>query len=100
MTRETTDGRVEDVDATVGVVEGRVAMSAQVSDVLRVSSPDRRPLSARECHATLRVAADDVRVVLDLDGDALDALAEALDRARQYDGDERGPGAGETETGP
>lgn len=66
MTDETA-GRVDGVDATVGIVDGRVAMSAQVTDQLRVEHPERTPLSTREVHLTLRVVDDDVRVVLDLD---------------------------------
>jgi len=110
MTRESTVARVEDVDATVGVVEGRVAMSAQVSDALRVEASDHRPLSAAEPHATLRVVADDVRLVVDLDGHGLDALADALGAARdgehrdrdrsegEGEGESRETSAGETET--
>ena len=98
MTRESTVARVEDVDATVGVVEGRVAMSAQVSDTLRVEAPDHRPLSAAEPHATLRVVADDVRLVVDLDGHGLDALADALGAARDGEHRDRGRSEGEGES--
>jgi len=69
---------VEDIDATVGIVDGRVAMSAQVTTDVRVGAPEHTPLSAHEPHLTLRVAADDVRVVLDFDGDGLGELADAL----------------------
>lgn len=70
---------VEDVDATVAIVDGRVAMNARASSsTLRVQAPDRRPLSEGESHATLRLADDDVRVAIDLDGRGLDALADAV----------------------
>ena len=78
MTGMSTADRVEDVDTTVGVVDGRVSMSAQVTGPVRVETPDHTPLSTCEPHLTLRVATDDVRVVLDFDGDELDALAAAL----------------------
>jgi len=82
MTDETA-GRVDGVDATVGIADGRVSMSAQVTDQLRVEHPARAPLSTREPHLTLRVVDDDVRVVLNLDGEGLDALADAVHRAQQ-----------------
>jgi|GEM_PF-2578072 len=70
---------VEGVDATVAIADGRVAMNAQVSPTtLRVERPDRQPLSEAEPHATLRVADDGVRLVVDLDGPGLDDLADAL----------------------
>ena len=53
-------------------------MSAQVTTALRLSVPDTQPLSVHEPHLTLRAPADDVRVTIDLDGEAPDALAEAL----------------------
>ena len=48
---------------------------------VRITEPERTPLSAREPHLTLAVAGDDVRVTLDFDGDGLDALADAVTAA-------------------
>lgn len=76
---------VEDVDVTLGIVEGRVAMSADVEADLRVHTPDQQPLSTIEPHATLRVADGDVRVAIELDGEALDGLADALYHAQEGD---------------
>ncbi|MDS0220874.1 hypothetical protein NDI54_05835 [Haloarcula sp. S1AR25-5A] len=74
--------RLNDVDATVGIADGRVAMNADIETPLRLETPDRRPLSSAEPHATLRLAGDDVRVAVELDGEALDALADALHQQR------------------
>jgi hypothetical protein len=78
-----TADRVEGVDATVGIVDGRVSMSVQVTTDLRVGAPERTPLSTHEPHLELRVASNDVRVVLDLDGDGLEQLADALADVRE-----------------
>jgi hypothetical protein len=77
--------RLNSVDATVAIVDGRVAMNADVETDLRLETPDRRPLSTVETHATLRLTDDDVRIEVDLDGEALDALADALYRAQGGD---------------
>jgi len=74
--------RLNDVDATVAIVDGRVAMNADVETPLRLETPDRRPLSSIEPHATLRVAADDVRVEIELDAKTLDKLTDALCEAQ------------------
>jgi methyl coenzyme M reductase subunit D len=84
----TTTQRVEGVDATARVADGRVAMVAQVTDTLYVETPGRRPLSVHESHCTLRVEADDVRVTIDLDGEGLDALVDALYHAQGGDDSE------------
>lgn len=78
-----TSAKIDGADATVGIVDGRVSMSAQVETALRVETPDRTPLSTPEPHLTLRVAGDDVRAVIDLDGEGLDALADAIHHAQQ-----------------
>jgi hypothetical protein len=78
-----TADRVEDVDATVGLVDGRVSMSA--TGPVRVETPDHTPLSTCEPHLTLRVATDNVPVVLDFDGDDLGALAAALGATKEAD---------------
>ena len=83
MSEFPTVDRVEGVDATAGIVDGRVAMSAQVTADLRIGTPERTPLSVHEPHLALRVASDDVRVVLDLDGDGLKQLADALADVRK-----------------
>jgi len=70
-----TDARIDGVDATVGIVDGRVAMSADVTSTLVVQTPDETPLSSREPHATLAVADDDVRATIELDADTLAELA-------------------------
>jgi len=77
--------RLNDVDATVGIADGRVAMSADLETPLRLETPDQRPLSSAETHATLRLVGDDVRVRIELDGEALDALADALYHAQRGD---------------
>lgn len=78
MTRFTTDEEIDDVDATAKVTDGRVSMCAQISSELLVQAPDTMPLSANEPHLTLRVADDDVCVTVDLDGEALDELGDAI----------------------
>jgi len=83
MSELPTVDRVEGVDATAGIVDGRVAMSAQVTTDLRVGAPERTPLSVHEPHLELRVVSDDVRVVLDLNGDGLEQLADALADVRE-----------------
>ncbi|MDQ2072828.1 hypothetical protein RBH20_09805 [Haloarcula sp. H-GB4] len=71
------------VDATVAIVDGRVAMNAEVETPLRLETPDRQPLSNIEPHATLRLADDGVRVEITLDAEALDALADGLYQVQQ-----------------
>jgi len=82
MTDLSTTAAIEDADVTVGIVDGRVSMSAQVDTELRVQTPDHTPLSTHEPHLTLRVADEDVRAVVDLDGEGLDALADAIHHAQ------------------
>jgi len=78
MTGLPTIARVDGVDVTVGVIDGRMDMSAQTTADLRVGAPDRRPLSTHEPHLEFSIASDDVRVVLDFDGDGAERLAEEL----------------------
>lgn len=82
-----TAAELEDADVTVGLVDGRVAMSTQIGTAVRLETPDLRPLSTREPHATLRVADQDVRVVIDLDGDAAAELARALTASLEGEND-------------
>jgi hypothetical protein len=70
-----------DVEATVGLVDGRVAMSADVETGLYFETPDATPLTETEPHATLRVAGEDVRVAIDLDARILNALASEASHA-------------------
>jgi hypothetical protein len=78
-----TTATLDDVDASVGLVDGRVAMSADVEGTLRIQTPEHTPLSTSEPHLTLRVATDDVRVEITLDGADLDGLADAIYQARE-----------------
>lgn len=73
---------VTDAVATVGIVDGRVSMSAESDVEIYLETPDGQPLSRAERHATLRVVGDDSRVEVELDADALDALAEELTAAQ------------------
>lgn len=70
-----------DVEATVGIVDGRVAMSADVETGLYFETPDATPLSKSEPHATLRVAGEDVRAEIDVDVGVLNALASEASHA-------------------
>jgi hypothetical protein len=71
-----------EISATVAIVDGRVAMSDDVETTLRFETPDLTPLSAGEPHATLRIADDGVRAEIELDANALDALADAVHHAQ------------------
>lgn len=68
----------EGVDTTVGIVDGRVAMSADGEADLYVEGRDHTPLSLDEPHVTLRVEGDDYRAEVKLDGRDLDALVDDL----------------------
>lgn len=78
---------VTDATATVGIVDDRMAVTADGDVSLYLETPDHQPLSAVETHATLRVVGDDYRAAVELDADALDALTTALTNA-QGDTDE------------
>jgi hypothetical protein len=71
------------VDTTVGIFDGRIAMSADGDAHLYVDVPDHRPLSTSERHATLRLEGDDYRAEVTLDGEDLDAVMDALHQARE-----------------
>lgn len=77
-----TETILENVDVTAQIEDGRVSMSAQLSGGVYVKTPEQRPLSAREPHATLRVADDDVGVTIDLNADAVLELVDALERSQ------------------
>jgi hypothetical protein len=74
-------GTLEDVAATVAIVDGRIAMSADGDADLQVDAVDYTPLSAAETHATLRVVGEDYRASIELDADDLAALQDALTEA-------------------
>jgi len=78
---------VTDATATVGIVDDRVAMSADGDVSVILESPDTQPLSEGETHATLRVVGDDYRASVELDTDALAALTDALADAQEGDVD-------------
>jgi hypothetical protein len=78
---------LDDVDATVAIVDGRVSMTADVEGELRLETPDQLPLTKTERHAILSVFEDDVRLSIDLDAEALDALADAIYHAQGGEGD-------------
>jgi hypothetical protein len=71
------------VRTEVGITDDRVAMSADVDATVRVSSRRLQPLGGSETHATLTVSGDGVRVSLELDAPALDALAADVADARR-----------------
>jgi len=80
-----TETTLEDVRTEVGIVDDRVAMSADVDADLSVKLPEATPLSEIEPHAKLLLSGDDVRVSIELDGKALDALADAIYHAQEGD---------------
>ena len=69
--------------ATIGIVDGRIGVNAEIETPIRVETPDQPPLSEIETHATLYLADDDARVVVDLDVESLDALVDDLHHAQQ-----------------
>lgn len=71
------------VPTTAEIVDGRVAVSADVDASLYLDSPEHRPLTKGERHATLRLAGDGVQVAVELDAEALDALADAIFHAQE-----------------
>jgi hypothetical protein len=80
---------IDGVAAEVSVVDGRVAMDAEVTETLYVKTPDHAPLTARERHCSLYLVGDGIRVTLELDGERLDTLADALAGVAGGDGDAR-----------
>ena len=70
--------RIDEVEALVEIADGRVTMSADVDADLYFKNYEYQPLSRDEPYAQLKLAGDDVSVNIELDGDALDALAEAV----------------------
>jgi|GEM_PF-5501062 len=77
----------EAVATTLGIVDDRVAMSADVDADIYLDRPDARPLSSGETHATLRISGEDASVAIELDHDDLEAVADALADARTWEDD-------------
>lgn len=69
---------LENIDTSVSIVDGRVAMSADADATLHVERPLTSPLSASERHATLRFEGDSYRVEVTLDADECAWLEETL----------------------
>jgi len=78
---------VADATATVGIVDGRLATTADGDVSIYLETPDHQPLSAGETHATLRVVGEDYRAEVELDADALDAVTTALAEAQEGGGE-------------
>jgi hypothetical protein len=74
--------RIEDVGASASITDGRVSMSVEDGADLYLKTRDREPLSVRECHATLEIVGDGFAASVALDGEDLDALADALYHAQ------------------
>jgi len=77
-----------------GAFDAKVAVEYQAGETLSlndtdaaadvyVNRPVNTPLSTAETHATLNVVTDDGRVTVELNGETLDALADALYRTQQ-----------------
>lgn len=79
--------KLNDIDATVGIVDGRVGMTADVETELYVEEMEPKPLTKTETHTSIYFAEDGVRVSIDLDAEALDALADAIYHAQGGEGD-------------
>ena len=69
---------LEDADTMVGIVDGRVAMTADGDADVYVDTPRRQPLGAGETHATIRIVGDDYRSKVELDADDCELLLDAL----------------------
>jgi len=83
--RDSVPENPREVEATVGIVDGRVAMSADGDTELYVDIPEHRPLSGGERHATLRLSGDDYRGSVELDADDVEWLQAALAAATGRD---------------
>jgi hypothetical protein len=79
--------KLTDIDATVAIVDGRVSMTANAEAELRLEVTEPEPLTEAETHASLYFIDDDVRASIDLDAEALDALADAIYHAQGGEGD-------------
>ena len=75
--------RFGELDTTVGIVDGRVAMSADGEAMCYIDHPDFQPLSLAETHTTIRVEGEDFRAAIDLDGRDLGAFVDALNSVQE-----------------
>jgi hypothetical protein len=73
---------LEDVGASVSITDGRVSMSVEDETDLYLKTPEHEPLSVGERHATLEVVGEGLTASVSLDGDDLDAFADAVNDAR------------------
>jgi len=85
MTRFRTDATVEETDVTVRIEDGNWTITDQVTIDLRIKTPEHTPLSEHEPHTTLLAVKDGVTVTIDLDGPALQQLADAVQAATEGD---------------
>ena len=79
---------IGDLDTTLSIVDGRVAMSADGDATVRLSHPEHTPLSGAETHATLKVSGEDFRAEVELNAEELDALGDAVHHAQRRDDDD------------
>lgn len=77
--------KVSDADATVAIVDGRVAMNADGNVSVYVQTPDTRPLTAEGTHVRIRFVGEGYRGEVELDADALEDVMDALEEARGGD---------------
>ena len=81
-----TDDTVARIDATadVGVeITDALGYDAREDVEVYVSRPELSPLSSNERHSTLTVRGEDAEVGIELDGEALDGLLDALYHVQQ-----------------
>jgi len=75
--------KLENVQTWVEIQEGRVTMRGQDSADLYVEGVDHTPLSTSEPHAKLGIVGEGFDADMDLDGEQLDALCDALYHIQQ-----------------
>jgi len=83
MRRESLGETGADVSAVVALSESITYDDRDDADI-HVSRPSSRPLSMREEHARIGVHTDDADVVLELNGEELDALVDAVNLAQEF----------------
>ncbi|AKU09896.1 hypothetical protein [Haloferax gibbonsii] len=74
--------KVSDADATVAIVDGRVAMNADGDVSVYVQAPDAQPLTEDETHARLRFVGEGYRGEVEFDADALEGAIDALEEVQ------------------
>ena len=72
-----------DVAVTARIQDGKIEMESQADTKLHVKAPEHPPLSGIEPHLSLFASNEDTRVELTLDGEDLDALADAIYHVRE-----------------